>query len=143
MPLDSDDSFALVRDDVRVGIGDIFTTDGDFNEAFTVAKSFTEQEVITNGSTFAVPWTYDCRHTGDFQGLFPTNRKLTIEGVTLLDTSGNEPLLHRYVDWVGVIAQLGIDVSWRVPVTEAEYLAGRELLREPPFDEPLHDGPMS
>ncbi len=46
--------------------------------------------------------------------------------MTIVDNRKGETMLRRYVDWIGVIAQLGLDNSWRVPVTEAEYRAGRD-----------------
>jgi hypothetical protein len=124
MPIENDESFNLVQYDVQEGIGHIFAAEGD--HAVAVAKPFAGEERIANAHIVAVPWTYRCRHAGDFQGLFPTGRELTIEGVTMVDSRQGKTVLHRYVDWMGVITQLGLDISWRVPVTEDEDRAGRE-----------------
>ena len=114
-----DETFTLVRNDMLDVIGNIFTADSD--DAFTVRDELRDGEVIRNEDIVVVPWVYECVHTAPFQGLFATGRSLTIEGVTVIDTRPAEPMLQRFVDWLGVIAQLGIDVSWRLPVTEEEY----------------------
>ncbi len=117
MPIEHHDSFNTVQDDLRIGLGDIFAAETD--DAFRVVDDLRDEEAITNGAIFAVPWIYEGRHVGDFQGLYPTGRMLRIEGVTLVDQRTG--LLRRYIDWAGVISQLGLDVSWRIPVTEEEY----------------------
>jgi hypothetical protein len=120
MPTIKDDNtFGLVKGDILDVIGNVFTSDDD--DAFDVADEFRDSETIRNTDLIAVPWTYRCYHTGDFQGLFPTWRELTIEGVTVIDTRGAAPMLRRYIDWLGVLTQLGVDVSLRLPVTEEEY----------------------
>jgi hypothetical protein len=129
--MDSDESFAIVQKDIIAGLGGVFTADNEEDDdddmnAVRVADRFRDEEVITNELVAAVPWVYRCRHTGDFNGLFPTGRSLEVKGVTFVDRREGQLLLHRYVDWEGVIAQLGLSVSWRVPVTEDEYKAGRE-----------------
>jgi hypothetical protein len=128
VPIRQDTSFELVRDDVLAALAEIFEPRGDETEMFGVREELEvegeEQEVISNGTLVAVPWVYRCRHTGDFQGLFPTGRDLRIDGVTLVDRSHGEALFYRYIDWAGVISQLGLMVSARVPVTEEEYAAG-------------------
>lgn len=133
--MDSDESFAIVQRDIVAGLGEVFTAvkadDGDDVDAVRVADRFRDEEVITNELVAAVPWVYSCRHTGDFNGLFRTGRSLEIKGVTFVDRRDGQVMLHRYVDWEGVIQELGLSVSWRVPVTEEEYLAGRERVAPP------------
>jgi hypothetical protein len=119
VPIQEHDSFGIVQDDLRQGLGHIFETETD--DAVRVTDDLREEETIGNGTIFAVPWVYEGRHVGDFQGLYPTGRMLRIEGVTLVDQRGGETLLRRYVDWASVIGQLGLHVSWRIPVTEEEY----------------------
>jgi hypothetical protein len=125
VPIRDDETFALAREDVTAGLSSIFAPLEGADEVFGVREGLDEQEVITNASTAAVPWVYHCRHVGTFQGLVPTGRALRIDGVTVVDRSGDEPLFYRYIDWTGVIAQLGLMVSTRIPVTEEEYRAAR------------------
>jgi predicted ester cyclase len=127
VPIASHPAFKMVMDDVVAGLAGTFSPrEEDDIEPFRVAERFKEADVISNASVVAVPWSFSCRHTGDFHGLFRTGRDLQIEGMTLVDSRGGAPMLHRYVDWLGVIAQLGLEVSGRIPVTEAEYEFGRE-----------------
>jgi len=131
--MDSDESFTIVQKDIIAGLGAAFeaVNERDDSDAVRVADRFRDEEVITNEAVTAVPWVYRCRHTGDFNGLFPTGRLLEVKGVSFVDRRGGELLLHRYVDWEGVIAQLGLSVSWRVPVTEEEYRRGGEPSNPP------------
>jgi hypothetical protein len=124
--IDSDESFSVVDDDITNGLGDIFEPIS--SRAVSVAQAFRDTETITNTEITAVPWTYQCRHVGDFNGIFPTGRNLEIQGVTFVDNRGGRTLLHRYVDWAGVFTQLGMAVSARVSVTEEEYAFGRDRL---------------
>ena len=124
--IESDESFSIVNDDITAGLGDIFEPlDA---RSVMVAEAFRDTERISNSEVTAVPWSYQCRHTGDFYGVFPTGRNLEIQGVTFVDNRSGRTLLHRYVDWAGVFAQLGMSVSGRVSVTEEEYAFGRERL---------------
>ena len=131
MSIESHPSFAIVKEDVVEGLKPGFSAlDGDADKAFVVAEHFRgEEEFIGNDRIAVVPWMYVCVHTGDFLCLFPTGRTLAIKGVTLVDHRGEDPLLHRHVDWGGVIVQLGLEVSGRIMVNEEEYAYGREILR--------------
>lgn len=129
MPIESDPSFEMVMKDVHAILGASFEprhAEDDDEEPFRVNKRFKGAAVITNNQVVAVPWTYLCKHTGDFQGLFPTGRNIQIEGMTLVDSRASTTVLHRFVDWMGLAAQLGLEVSWRIAVTEDEYAFGRE-----------------
>jgi hypothetical protein len=91
----------------------------------------------TEAAVVAVPWVYRCVHVGDFQKLLPTGREIEMHGVTFVNyTQGEEnPTFHRYVDWLGVVNQLGLEVSWRAPIEEHEYgdrlRDYRRMVREP------------
>lgn len=126
MPINAHPSFGDVLRDVIDGLKGFSPRDDNEAESFRVSQHFIEEEdVIGNERIVAVPWTYDCLHTGDFEGLFRTGRELHIHGTTLVDYRTGTTNLHRYVDWAGVIAQLGLEVSWRIPVTEEEYKFGK------------------
>ena len=126
MTIESHPSFATVKDDAVQGLQPGFTPrDGDADKWFRVSEHFVEAEVIGNDEVTTVPWTYQAVHTGDFQCLFRTGRLVIIRGVTVVDNRG-DPVLHRYVDWLGLCTQLGLEVSWRPAVTEAEYAYGRD-----------------
>jgi len=125
-----DEALQRVRRDIAKGIGDVF---GPFEEsAVTVPENLEKLIADTQGSVVAVPWIYRCQHIGNFKGLLPTDRAIEMHGVTFVNfTQGEEtPVFHRYVDWLGVVNQLGLEVSWRVPVDEEQYREGRSRLPE-------------
>ncbi|MBV8950425.1 MAG: hypothetical protein JOZ99_06090 [Actinobacteria bacterium] len=124
--IEEHDSFRLVGADVIEGLGAAFEPVEE--DTFTVTEAFSATDAITTDAVAAVPWEYRCVHAGAFQGLFPTGRELRIPGVTLVDYRGEEPMFARYVDWAAVIEQLGLTVSWRVPVDEEQYRQGLEAL---------------
>ena len=95
-----------------------------------VHPTFSEEELIGNVRIAVVPWIYYGRHNGDFQGMVRTERDVDIHGVTFVDNRDDETELHRLVDWMGIITQLGVEVSWRVPVDEEGYRANRQRIRE-------------
>ena len=119
-----------VRQDIGKGIGEVF---GPFEEdAVTVPENLEKLIADSQGGVVAVPWIYKCQHIGNFKGLLPTDRKIEMHGVTFVNYTQDEanPMFHRYVDWLGVVNQLGLEVSWRVPVDEEQYREGRRRLRE-------------
>ena len=116
------DLHRLVFDDVSTGLSTMFSRDDDLDEPVAVNSEIDDEDgVIGDDLLSVVPWVFSCVHDGDFLGLFPTGRKLRIQGVTFVDSRRGETLMHRYVDWMGVATQLGLEVSTRVPVDEAEY----------------------
>lgn len=124
----NDEIFELVAKDITDGLGTMFA--GIEEDTPVIPHpAFDEARVVGNEEVAAVPWVYRCVHTGNFNGLFKTGRRLDIHGVTLVD---NRPrfadpprptVCYRYVDWMGVATQLGLEVSWRVPVDEDQYSA--------------------
>ena len=64
-------------------------------------------------------------------GIRPTNNPLEIHGVTfVVDRGGEPPQLYRYVDWMGVATQIGLEVSLRVPLDEEQYRNLNTVLNE-------------
>jgi hypothetical protein len=64
-------------------------------------------------------------HDGAFNGLPPTGHPVVVRGMTMIGTRAERPSggertqrldLHRYVDWAGLYAQLGLTLNWRVPL---------------------------
>jgi hypothetical protein len=121
--------FSIVADDVVSGLGPMFGSRLS-GSSVAVHPDFAEEELIGNDDLAVVPWIYYCRHDGDFQGMVRTERDVDIHGVTFVDNRGDETVLHRLVDWTGVLTQVGVEVSWRVPVNEEQYIANRRRLRE-------------
>jgi hypothetical protein len=67
-------------------------------------------EEMFGPSLSAVPWQVEVRHTGQFRGIAATGRSVTILGVTILNlTDPDGPgILHRFINWEEVMAQLGV-----------------------------------
>ena len=106
---------ALVERDVTEGLSELFAP----REGFRVAERFAHVEPMSNGTHTSVVWEYSAVHTGDFQGIRPTGQEIVVSGVTIVDTSGGEPAFHRYIDWVGVLAQLGVSTTGRPALENA------------------------
>jgi hypothetical protein len=68
---------------------------------------------ITGGAFTAVEWAFQCQHTAPFAGVPPTYRELTIYGVTIVRQRGEKTTFRRYVDWSGVMSELGVTASFR------------------------------
>ena len=117
--------FQQVAADVERGFKGTFDPDPEQQDAVVPHPAFEGAEPIANDVIAAVPWVYRCVHDGDFEGMFRTNRKLEIHGVTFVDNRKSETTMHRLVDWMGVVTQLGLEVSWRVPIDREQYIAGR------------------
>lgn len=118
-----------VREDIAAGIGTIF---GPYEDSKVRVPDELDGPINhQEGDVITVPWIYEAEHNGDFQGLLPTFRLIEVHGVTVVNYSkdAEKPTFHRYVDWLGVVNQLGLVVSWRVPVDEPQYREGKELYR--------------
>ena len=92
---------------------------GDDGAGFQLANvtSFAEDTLIADpdGRVALVAWEWHGRHEGLF-GVDATGEPVIVRGVTLVDYvggGGDEPVLHRYVDWLDVMAQIGITVNPR------------------------------
>jgi SnoaL-like polyketide cyclase len=84
-----------------------------------------QQAVAVSDAVVAVPWTYDCTHTGIFLGIPPTFIRLQLSGTTFIDP--REQNVHnwtyyRYVDFIGALHQLGVQTSVRPALTSEQYL---------------------
>jgi hypothetical protein len=99
----------LVERDIVAGLADVFSP----LEGFRAPHQFANVAPISNGTQTAVVWEYSVTHTGDFQGIRPTGREIVVRGVTIVDTSGDEPVYHRYIDWADVFAQLSLSTTGR------------------------------
>jgi hypothetical protein len=68
-------------------------------------------------------WEYEGIHdkAGALRGLPATGRPVAVHGLTVVGTGIGEDgrevvLLTRHIDWVGLYAQLGLTINWRVPL---------------------------
>ena len=132
----NEEALRIVRYDIQHGLGHMFGPRGLQEESVIVNPDLDDaEESIGSTVLSAVPWIYRCVHDGDCEGLFQTGMELEIHGVTFVDNRKDEVALYRYVDWMGVATQLGLEVSWRVPVDEVQYRAVLDTLDHDPADE--------
>ena len=56
-----------------------------------------------------MPWQTSGTHKGDLRGIAPTNKAMTVEGVTIIRIA-NGKILDHHVSWdaLGMMQQLGI-----------------------------------
>jgi hypothetical protein len=124
----------IIAQDVMGGLQDMFGPDPAQTRSVVVHPEFADEELPRNDRIAPLPWIYYCVHDGDFEGLAPTQRKLQIHGVTFVDNRNKErgTQYHRLVDWMGVVTQLGLQVSWRTPVDLQQYITARAPGTMPP-----------
>jgi steroid delta-isomerase-like uncharacterized protein len=69
----------------------------------------TVDEILSEGDKVALRWTYRSTHTGDFQGLPPTNRNVEITAVDLLYFKAGKIVLEQTIyDQLSLFIQLGV-----------------------------------
>jgi hypothetical protein len=79
-----------------------------------------ERSGAVGAGGIAVEWSYGGVHTGhEFNSITPTGRPVVMRGVTMVGLEKGRMKLHRYCDWAGCFAQLGLSLNWRVPVPSA------------------------
>lgn len=112
-------ALAEVQQDVEDGMGRWFDSGGD--RGFVAGPDLeTAVPVVADDRFGTVAWEFTGMHTNPIAGIAATRRRVTVRGVTIVDLDkGDEPLFHRYVDWNGVAAQLGLAVSAR-PIVSVE-----------------------
>jgi hypothetical protein len=104
--LHTDALMRLVEDDVVANLGVFFpaTQAHGFQFDAGVAKG---KPLYAGEAVAAVAWTYSGEHREEFMGIGATSLPVTIVGMTVVDVSGGEANIRRYVDWHHVLAQLG------------------------------------
>ncbi|HMG43543.1 MAG TPA: hypothetical protein VK611_19590 [Acidimicrobiales bacterium] len=118
---------AEVRDDPDLGVALVECDTVDqlaplFSDAPGTWSSEAEQSGPLGEASFGVAWTFETTHDdthGRFNGIPPTGRSVVVQGYTVVGFSPVRGTLvvRRWVDWTAVLAQLGLTVNWRIPVT--------------------------
>lgn len=82
------------------------------------------QSFAQSDQLVAVPWRYECTHTGTFLEIPATHVALQLQGVTFVrvhDDNRESWEFHRYVDYLGALQQIGVSMSVRPALSEKEY----------------------
>jgi hypothetical protein len=121
----------------------VFTTRPEEGWAVNEARSGR----IGESGPLGVDWTYQTTHDrgstrearkvseqfAPFLALPPTNRRISAHGFTMLASEDSRFVLHRYIDLAGLYAQLGLGLSWRLPIDDS-YLDQDLLISSPEVD---------
>jgi steroid delta-isomerase-like uncharacterized protein len=70
---------------------------------------FTIQEIVSDEETVAVSWKSSGTHKGELRGIPPTNKAISIEGITINHIRSGK-ILDQRVSWdaFGMMRQLGV-----------------------------------
>jgi hypothetical protein len=66
----------------------------------------------------ALAWEWTGVDMVGFNGLAPTNRRVLVRGVTFVEDDDKERTYHRYIDWIGVVGQLGLGFIGRASLPD-------------------------
>jgi steroid delta-isomerase-like uncharacterized protein len=72
--------------------------------------SFAIQDMISEKNKVVVLWIMSGTHTGEFDGFAATNKKFSVEGITIHQVE-NGKILDSYASWdrLGMMRQLGVE----------------------------------
>jgi steroid delta-isomerase-like uncharacterized protein len=70
---------------------------------------FTVEDMVAENDKVAVSWTISGTHKGEFRGVSPTGKKVSIEGITINHIADGK-IMDSYVSWdtLGLMQQLGV-----------------------------------
>jgi predicted ester cyclase len=66
------------------------------------------EDVVVEKEKVAVAWTISGTHKGDFMGIPPANKRISVEGISIIHIADGK-IMDTYVSWdaLGVYQQLG------------------------------------
>jgi steroid delta-isomerase-like uncharacterized protein len=70
---------------------------------------FIVEDMVAESDKVAVLWTISGTHKGEFRGISPTSKKVSIEGITIHHIADGK-IMDSYisVDYLGLMQQLGV-----------------------------------
>ena len=77
---------------------------------------FSVEDMVAENEKVAVAWTISGTHKGEFRGISPTGKKVSIEGITI-NHIANGKIMDSYIslDYLGLMQQLGAAPAFRAP----------------------------
>jgi hypothetical protein len=109
---------ALCRADVEPHLSEWFTrTEGWMAQPSFVASP--DPQAAAPRAPAAVEWRWHGRHDKNyaFNNTLATGKEIVVRGCTVMAFNEKDVLkVRRYIDWAGLLTQIGIGVNWRVPV---------------------------
>jgi uncharacterized protein len=102
---------AVTYDNVAVhlqGINDVRNYFSEYITGFT-NRDFKVLEIYGQGERVIKRWSFTGTHTGDFAGIKPTGKRITVEGVTIARMVNGKITEERdYADDLGLMQKLGV-----------------------------------
>jgi steroid delta-isomerase-like uncharacterized protein len=82
---------------------------------------FSIEDIVVEKEKVAVAWSISGTHKGEFLGIAPTNKKISVDGITISHLADGK-IMDSYISWdaLGVFQQLGAP-----PVFQAKDAAAR------------------
>lgn len=70
---------------------------------------FTVEDMVAENDRVAVGWTISATHKGEFRGISPTGKKISVEGITIHHIADGK-IMDSYAnaDYLGLMQQLGV-----------------------------------
>ncbi len=85
-----------------------------FKQYVASLSSFSEvkcvaEDMVAEGDKVAVRWTWSGKHTGEYMGMAPTGKKVTITGISIIHIAGGK-IVEEWdeQDNLGFMEQLGV-----------------------------------
>jgi len=77
---------------------------------------FTIEDMLSENDKVAVCWTISGTHKGEFRGISPTSKKVSIEGITINHIADGK-IMDSYIsaDFLGLMQQLGVAPAFGPP----------------------------
>jgi steroid delta-isomerase-like uncharacterized protein len=77
---------------------------------------WTIEDTIAEKDKMVVRWTFSGTHKGDYMGIPATNRKVSVDGITVHHIVGGKIMdSYGYFDVLGMIKQLGVAPAFGPP----------------------------
>jgi steroid delta-isomerase-like uncharacterized protein len=76
---------------------------------------FVVEEVISENDKIVAVWTFSGTHRGEFLGIAPTNKKVSVAGITVHQIADGK-ILDSYAAWdaLGLVRQLGFELPHKL-----------------------------
>ncbi len=81
---------------------------------------FTVEDMVAENDRVAVGWTISGTHKGEFRGISPTDKKVSMEGITIHHIADGK-IMDSYAnaDYLGLMQQLGVAPAFGPPKSAA------------------------
>jgi steroid delta-isomerase-like uncharacterized protein len=77
---------------------------------------FTVEDLVAENDKVAVCWTISGTHKGEFRGISPTGKKISVDGITIHHIADGK-IMDSYAsaDYLGLMQQLGVASAFGPP----------------------------